>query len=104
MIGVHIVFGDLQPVAWQLAQADVVVVLFAYDELIAGEQRRRLSAEIGPDQAARLVDLITGDLDTAADFAVAPLGRNVHALAGQVVFPCVIGAPDAVIFDHAATE
>ncbi len=50
---------------------------------------------IGPQHAASLNQRIGAQLDAAAETVLLRLRRQVHALAGHVVFPAVIGAAQA---------
>src|SRR5437588_2058223 len=73
-------------------------MLGRYDsELELGERRllRRIT-HIGPQNAPPLDQRVGFQLDTLAIAALGRLGRDLDALAGDVVFPAMIGAAQPV--------
>jgi len=84
-------------IAW--ADDDTIVGL----QLPEARQRRRLALpQIGEDEAQVLLGRIALDLDFGREGGV--FGGHLDTLAGAVILPAVVEAPDAVALDPAGRE
>ena len=94
------VLHALQPVAGELSRADVAPAVLPLERLPAREQRRRLRAEVGKHEAAKLLDWVRRDAHLLLEATVRMhrlLEGLLDALAGLVVQPTVVHAPQAVL-------
>ncbi len=101
---VDAVLHDLQPVARDERAADVAQHTLPDEEIVARQQRRRLGAQVGEDQAAQLLRAV-GRRASARE----PLGRgrphrDLEAASRGRELPAVVGAADAVRLDAAVAK
>ena len=96
--GIDAAFHRLQPVGL-LQRFDMKLWLGRHHGEFPFRQRRLLlrRAHVGPQHAAALDQRIGLQLDLLAEAAFRRLRRHLDALAGDVVFPAVIGAAQAVV-------
>ena len=94
--GIDAALHRLQPVGFLQPLRDEAL-LARHGGEFPFRQRRLLvrRAHIGPQHAAALDQRIGGELDLLGEAALLRLRRHIHALAGHVVFPAVIGAAQA---------
>ena len=96
--GIDAAFERLQPVAFLGALGDETVR--GADRRPFEIRRRRLvlgRTHIDPDHVAALDARIRREFDLVAEAALGRLRRNLDALAGDVIFPAVIGAAQTVV-------
>src|SRR5579871_2717018 len=89
------VLQALEPIARQDCERDLTLQIRPNHALPAWDQRPRLRSEIGPDQAAQLLDRVGPNADSLLERAPRldeRLVRLLDALAGRVIEPAVIGA------------
>ncbi len=104
---VHGVFLGLEPVARHFAERDLHEAVRPGERLPVGRERRRLRAEIRPQQPGQRRDRVRLDANA---FLVARAGfggvlvRLLDAAAGVVVAPAVITAAQPAFLDDAAGE
>ena len=99
MVRVHGVLHDLQPVAGQEGVADIAEGPGPDEQVVAGQERSRVGAQVGPDEPAQLLGPVGDGPHLAREHRLAGLGRHLEARALAVELPAVVGAADAFLVD-----
>ena len=97
------VLHDLHEVAGQFGPADVPHAVH-HEHVEAGQLRRRLGPDVGPDQAAEFGHVTGPGPDPLAEVGLFPLRGLVQAGAVGAEQPAVIRAADPVGLHHAVGE
>ena len=104
MDGVHGVLHALKPVAGQGGDADGAQDVVPHQEVPAGQQGHGFRAQVGEDEAAKLLDGVGDDANAILERAVRCLGGRFQALPGVVEEPAVVRAPEAALLRDAVEE
>ena len=104
MRGVDLAFQRLQPVAVEERAHEQPVFLAIIEELVVGQERRLVRAQIREDHAAAL-DARVGEMTHFVFVrALRRLGRHLEHAARDVEEPAVVEAAQAAVFDSAVAE
>ena len=93
------VLGALQPVAVIMAGADMALAVFTQEQIVVGQQRRGLRADVSKYEPADLLRLISRMLQPIFEAAIARFRRLLETLALGIVEPAVVTAADSGVFD-----
>ncbi len=104
MRGVDLAFQRLQPVAVEERAREQPVLLAVVEELVVGQERRIVRAQVREDQAAALFARVGEMAHLVFIRALGRLGRHLEHAARDVVEPAVVETAQTAVFDAPVAE